>query len=147
MLQITKANEVVPMSLYLWGRFFQGGQFQDKVSCCFSISSTWRSVRTLAFALAMDTLWVSLAFCWELETILSLRVWLDGERWKWKRWNEVVLVKGVWELALWVCEKKQELSGLSVSLAMLVKIGYSSCSCRKKKGKKGRIFGCVRGVP
>ena len=30
MLQITKASEVVPMSLYLWGIFFHGGQTKSK---------------------------------------------------------------------------------------------------------------------
>ena len=67
MLQITKASEVVPISVYLWGIFFHGGQFQLKPTSSdrtpspetgprLSNSSTRSPVRT------PSTFWLSLIF-------------------------------------------------------------------------------------
>lgn len=40
-LQITKASDVVPMSLYLWARLFHGGHFQSKPTSSPKEDETW----------------------------------------------------------------------------------------------------------
>jgi hypothetical protein len=134
MLQITKASEVVPMSLYLKGRFFHGGQFTEKPSSCCSTSSPW-SGRTLA--LVLDTLlWFSLMSCWVLHSTIVLCLWmsLEGVKWKLKRWNEV-LIKGFCEwqcvfCVLWGWWKKDDLlCGLRVKIVILMNIEKEKKEC------------------
>ena len=78
MLHTTNASEVVPISLYLWGRSFHGGQFQLNSSASWDLPSAPSSSSEFATWTPLiappSTLWLSLSFwfSWTLHKTLAL---------------------------------------------------------------------------
>lgn len=125
MLQITKASEVVPMSLYLWGIFFQGGQSKSKPNSPDPLS--WPDSPSESEAEAEPARWtlspgrpltvllsLTLSFSLMLQKTLNSKLCFGGKRSKRRRPSEGCENELVW----W--EKRYELSALRVSLAIWV---------------------------
>ena len=137
MLQITKANEVVPISLYLSGIFCHGGQSQSEPTLPDPLSSgpepDWSKSSTLSpVSTPGVTLSVSLIFSFSL-ILQRTRNFKEGKECNWEWWSlllkkSIGVVRGVESEVLWEREwKPAKLSaplGLGVNMAIFKRVGF-----------------------
>lgn len=145
MLQITKASEVVPMSLYLRGMFFHGGQFQSKPTSPDPLSrpespsepepARWTLSTGTPFSLLVSLM---LSFSLMLQKTLNSNLFFGGKQSKRRRRNEETKDEGC-DCELVVGENKHELSALSVSFAIFVYVPVCSVTVTKKWTRKVEI--------
>ena len=136
-LQITKANEVVPISLYLSGIFCHGGQSQSEPTLPDPLSSgpepDWSKSSTLSpVSTPGVTLSVSLIFSFSL-ILQRTRNFKEGKECNWEWWSlllkkSIGVVRGGESEVLWEREwKPAKLSaplGLGVNMAIFKRVGF-----------------------